>query len=205
MVRLAGHTRGILPDWLGNNSFAFPGNLNTIYCCMLNAACVAGGRSESKSQGQLGRRQGAAPRTASDFVLYYLGDLSMRDLCNTHCLHVARWAVRVWCSAPLVRPAGHARGSLPEWPGNNSFAFPGNLKIIYCCRLSAGCGAGGRLHVICYTMLVAPQTLSTSWCGLTPRQLEVGCFGLRGAPEHPSHRSAPQTGRLLLVLCQEGR
>ena len=57
-------------------------------------------------------------------------------------------------------------------PGNNSFAFPGNLNTIYCCRLNAGCGAGGRsewqdnMHVICYTMLKAPQTFSTSWCGL---------------------------------------
>ena len=83
----------------------------------------------------------------------------------------------------MVRPAGHARGSLPEWPGNNSFAFPGNLKIIYCCRLSAGCGAGGRLHVICYTMLVAPQTLSTSWCGLTSGNLRWGALALG---VHPS-------------------
>ena len=35
--------------------------------------------------------------------------------------------------------AGHARGVRPEWPGNLSFAFPGNLNTIYGCRLVARC------------------------------------------------------------------
>ena len=35
--------------------------------------------------------------------------------------------------------AGHARGVKPEWPGNLSFAFPGNLNTIYGCRLVARC------------------------------------------------------------------
>ena len=71
--------RGRLPELSDpglKNSFAFPGNLNTIYCCRLNAGCGAGGRSESKSRSQLGRHQGTARRTTCGYLLFYLGDFA---------------------------------------------------------------------------------------------------------------------------------
>ena len=69
----AGHAWGIKPEWPGNLSFVFPGNLNTIYGCRLVARRAAGGRSEFKSQGYFDRRPGAAGRSASGHLRCYYG------------------------------------------------------------------------------------------------------------------------------------
>ena len=105
------------------------------------------------------------------------------EMCYTHCLHVASWRERFECPAPLVRGedmltifegrlAGHARGIIPEWPGNNSFAFPGNLNTIYGCRLVAGhgclraaSGGGGLAAYKVGFVASAAFTKESSWWG----------------------------------------
>ena len=83
------------------------------------------------------------------------------------------------------------------WPENISFDFPGKFKNLYSCRLSAVCGA--EYHWACMNvpgglksdpLLVASQTLGTSWSDLSqPRRPVVcsWCLAKRsGGPENNS-------------------
>ena len=80
------------------------------------------------------KRDGDRPGPAPKHSFALPGNLETIYCCRlsalreTDCWHGASRAVRVGFPAPLGRRAGLARVFLPEWPENNSFAFPGLLS-----------------------------------------------------------------------------
>ena len=94
------------------------------------------------------------------------------------------------------------------WPENNSFDFPGNFKNLYSCRLSAVCGA--EYHWACMNVpgglrsdpvLVASQTLGTSWSDLSqPRRPVVCSWCLAKRSGGPENNSFGFPGKLKTLL-----